>query len=382
VHIGGCTSQVVQGYVSRRFLYIPRLTYNGPVPIIQAASPQEKHVYTDAQTDQSLNIPGAPDIPGLSFRNFRDDEDYVGILDVNTRSKIADGINHDLHTLGTIRQTYNSTHNYDPRRDMLIAEVSGKMVAFIRIFWDMELDGHRGYWFFGFVAPEWRGKGLELTLLIWAEGHARDTERTLDSVSPAEISTAIYLGQPSSVTLLTEAGYKPVRYAYNMETPDLDHIPDVPMPEGLEVRPALPEHYHDIWYASAEAFQDHWGATPIDEADFETMMKDPYTNPSLWVVAWDGDQVAGSILNFVMSDINEQSGRKLGYTESISVCRPWRRIGLARALLSRSMQMFKDMGMTQTALGVDALNPSGALQLYESMGYKVIAESTTYRKLL
>ena len=42
----------------------------------------------------------------------------------------------------------------------------------------------------------------------------------------------------------------------------------------------------------------------------------------------------------------------------------------------------REEGLTQTALGVDTQNPSGALQLYESMGYKVISQSTVYRKSL
>jgi mycothiol synthase len=336
----------------------------------------------DAQTTESLNIPGAPDIPGLRFRNYRDDEDYAGILDVNTRSKIADGLGHDLHTIDTIRHRYNATHNYDPHHDMLIAEVSGQMVAFTRVAWDLELEGYRNYWHVDFVVPEWRDNGLEPILLDWAENHAREIERTLKSDVPAFISADLYLGQQDSEKLLREASYEPVRYAFSMETPDLDHIPDIPMPEGLEIRPALPEHYYAIWHAAAEAFQDHWGAAPIDENDYNQLMNDPTTDPSLWMVAWDGEEVAGSILNYVMADLNKQTGRKLGYTESISVRRPWRRKGLARALLSRSMQMFKEIGMTETALGVDALNPSGALQLYESMGYLVIAQSTTFRKPL
>ncbi len=66
----------------------------------------------------------------------------------------------------------------------------------------------------------------------------------------------------------------------------------------------------------------------------------------------------------------------------IGVGRPWRKRGLARAMLARSMQVHKDAGMSQTELGVDAENLSGALRLYESMGYKVVSGGTTYRKTL
>jgi ribosomal protein S18 acetylase RimI-like enzyme len=167
-----------------------------------------------------------------------------------------------------------------------------------------------------------------------------------------------------------------------METADLENIPDVPLPEGLEVRPVRPEDYRKVWEASVEAFRDHWGAVETDPNDFERTMSNPMNDPKLWVVAWDGDEVAGSIMNYINHAYNEKSGRKLGYTESISVRRPWRRKGLARAMLSHSMKMHKSLGMTQTALGVDTQNASGALELYKNMGYEVVTQSTTYRKKL
>jgi ribosomal protein S18 acetylase RimI-like enzyme len=44
--------------------------------------------------------------------------------------------------------------------------------------------------------------------------------------------------------------------------------------------------------------------------------------------------------------------------------------------------MQKEMGMEESALSVDAENPSGALELYKSMGFEVIRRNTTYRKEL
>jgi mycothiol synthase len=331
---------------------------------------------------ERIAVPGAPGIPGLSFRNFRGDEDYPAMLEVNNGSKIADGLIHDMHTLETIRYIYSSSPNHDPRKDVLIAEVGGKMVGFTRVFWERELDGARIYWHFGFVLPEWRGKGLGLAMMRWAEARAREIEGGQQGEGPAHVSTHAYESMTGLVGLLESGGYEPVRYEFHMETPDLKHIPEVPMPEGLEVRPAKPEHFYAIWRANAEAFQDHWGAGEIDETDYQRWLDDPFHEPELWMVAWDGEEVAGSILNFVHKEHNTRTGRKLGYTEAISVRRPWRRKGLARALLSRSMKMFRGMGMEQTALGVDTQNPSGALQLYESMGYKVTSRSTTYRKAL
>ena len=86
------------------------------------------------------------------------------------------------------------------------------------------------------------------------------------------------------------------------------------------------------------------------------------------------------VLNFINQNENEDYHRQRGYTEGISVRRPWRRRGLARALLTRSLQMFKDMGMTEAALGVDTQNLNGALRLYKSVGFRESQRWTIYRK--
>ena len=44
--------------------------------------------------------------------------------------------------------------------------------------------------------------------------------------------------------------------------------------------------------------------------------------------------------------------------------------------------MFREMGFDDVALGLDALNPNHVLDLYESMGYKVIRKWTMCRKPL
>ncbi len=46
------------------------------------------------------------------------------------------------------------------------------------------------------------------------------------------------------------------------------------------------------------------------------------------------------------------------------------------------MQHSKVQGMTEAARGVDTQNPSGALQLYKSMGHRTIKQNIAYRKPL
>ena len=144
------------------------------------------------------------------------------------------------------------------------------------------------------------------------------------------------------------------------------------------------ERVQSVWRAAREAFRDHWGYSE-DEWSYEhwkEFQESPIYNPALWQVAWAGDQVAGMVLNFINEEENEEYGRLRGYTETICVRRPWRRQGVAKALIASSLHLLKAKGMAEAALGVDADNPNGALQLYKSMGFRVVKKFTTYRKPL
>jgi ribosomal protein S18 acetylase RimI-like enzyme len=145
----------------------------------------------------------------------------------------------------------------------------------------------------------------------------------------------------------------------------------------------LPEHYRAIWNADVEAFQDHWGFSVPTEDDYQFWLTNKTTfQPHLWKIAWDiaTDQVAGQVKTFINLEENKKFKRQRGYTEFISVRRPWRKQGLARALIAQSLLAQKDAGMTESALGVDTENLSGATRVYEACGFQVAKRSTIYRK--
>jgi GNAT superfamily N-acetyltransferase len=185
--------------------------------------------------------------------------------------------------------------------------------------------------------------------------------------------------------MLEREGYLPARYAWEMVRPTLDDIPDFALPDGLEVRPVLPEQYRAIWDAATEAFRDHWGFAQPTEEDYQVWLNDKTIfQPHLWQVAWDvaTNQVAGQVRTFIDHAQNEKYNRRRGFTEFISVRRPWRRRGLARALIARSLNVQKEQGMTESALGVDSENLSGATRVYEDCGFRVVKQSAVYRKPL
>jgi ribosomal protein S18 acetylase RimI-like enzyme len=329
--------------------------------------------------------PRTKDVPGLVFRGFRGESDFPKMLAVVHGCASVDGLER-AEQLEDIANTYSHLHHCDPYTDMLFAEVDGEVVGYSRNWWEVEGSGQWVGFQVGNVLPPWRRKGIGSTLLRFNEGRLSQIATQLKESgqlpddAPCLLDNFVSSSETDRSNILERRGYKAVRYEFEMVRPDLEDIPDLPVPPGVEVRPVQPEHMRMIWEASNEAFRDHWGYIPDPWEGFEQMMNDPDFDPSLWRVAWQGDEVAGMVLSFINKDENEMYGRKRGYTENICVRRAWRKQGLAKALIALSLIVLKERGMTEAGLGVDAENISGALHLYESMGYRVVKRSTIYRK--
>ena len=159
-----------------------------------------------------------------------------------------------------------------------------------------------------------------------------------------------------------------------------DPIPDRALRDGLEIRPVVESDHRRIWDADVEAFRDHWDAAERTESDFTSWFAAPDIDTSLWRVAWDGDEVAGSVMTFVYPNENELLGLRRGWLDHVSIRRPWRRRGLASALIADALRGLRTAGMTEAALGVDAENPTGALRVYEALGFRRARTGIAYRK--
>lgn len=252
------------------------------------------------------------------------------------------------------------------------------------ILGSVESAGNCLYIHFFFLLPAWRRRGLGRAVLRYNERRLRDIAAAHPADGPRFFQCFASDTEKGKEALLLNEGYAAARHEYNMVRSLSEPVVVAPLPPGLEVRPTRPEHYRLIWEADQEAFRDHWGYVPGTEEHYRGWLDNPNFNPALWQVAWEvqTNQVAGQVQNFVNAKENEEYRCRRGYTEGISVRRLWRRRGLARALLTRSLQMFKDMGFTEAALGVDTQNLSGALRLYESVGFRVVKRESIYRKAM
>ncbi|MFN2290498.1 MAG: GNAT family N-acetyltransferase [Anaerolineae bacterium] len=332
----------------------------------------------------TLTVPGAPAIPGLAFRRFRGEADYAAMVEILNACNAADQLDY-VNIIDEIAWVFSHLTNCDPYRDMLFAEVNGTAIAFSRVWWTDEAFAgvvQRLYKSLGFVHPDWRRRGLGAAMLHYDEHRLR----AMAQGHPPEMDKRFQVWatgtEEGARALFAAAGYEPVRHYIMMVRPIGLPLPHAPLPAGLEVRPAEQAQIRAIWEAMWEARRDHWGYVEPTAQEYSRWTKGRLFDPGLWKVAWDGGKVAGMVLNRLDEAQNEAHQRLRGYTQDVFVRRPWRRRGLARALLVQSIQMFRQMGMAETALGVDTENPSGALRLYESLDYREVQRHTFYDKAM
>jgi mycothiol synthase len=319
---------------------------------------------------------------GLRLRPYAGESDLTDIARIENGEAAADALPERTSVEHLAARFSHPNEAFDPRRDVTLAELDGIVAGVAQRAWVDTNDGLREYRVDGAVDPAYRRRGLGTALLAENERLSRELAAGHDTGRQRVLGSWSGDSQPADSALMASAGFSPVRWFFEMTCPSVDDAPDLALPDGLIVRPITPDLIRPVWRADVEAFRDHWGGFDDSDEQLQRWLSMPATDVSLWVVAFDGDEVAGGSINFIDAAENEALGIKRGWVGSVFTRRPWRKRGLASALVARSLMLFRERGMTSAGLGVDADNPSGALAIYERLGFEVSYRSTAWRKPL
>jgi len=263
---------------------------------------------------------------------------------------------------------------FNMEKDTFVVENSvGRIVGYEEI---SNLYGYAVLSVDGYIHPDYKGLGIGTTLLRAVERRAREMMAFAEPDVRVSIKTTIDRDEPDGIALHENEGYLSTHYHWRMEI-ILDGIPAVPqLPGGIELRP-FRQMVHDVavWQANNEAGRDepgshYWSLDQWREYRFD----DPEYDPSLWAIAWAGDEVVGYSLNRYRSGI--------GWGRAVGVRPQWRRRGIAQALLLHSFGEFHRRGMRTIGLSVDSHSPTGAQRLYQKVGMHPSSASVTYEKVL
>ncbi len=259
----------------------------------------------------------------------------------------------------------------------IVIAPGGDMVAYVDV-WDPE--PHVRMYGMGRVHPRFKGRGIGTVLSNWVAGRGRQSVTRAPMEARVVLLQSVLNSDLDSQRLLRQQGYRRVRF-FNRMVIEMESPPPEPrVPNGISIRLfRRGQEEPAVVRAVRDAFQDHWGHV---ESPFEEELKgwlhwmdnDPDFDPSLWFVATDGGEIAGVSLCNPKSTEDPDSG----WVNTLGVRRPWRRRGLALALLQHSFGEFYRRGQRRVALGVDADSLTGATRLYERAGMYVQRRYASY----
>ncbi|TMB84397.1 MAG: GNAT family N-acetyltransferase [Chloroflexi bacterium] len=326
-------------------------------------------------------VPNPPAIDGLRFRRLVRPDDLTALSDLGNLCNAADGVS-ARSTPEDLANWYSPTSHFDPDLDILLADVDGQPIAMARAGWELDNDGGHDYATWGVVHRDWRRRGLGSALLHWTEARQRQVAAGHSLAIPKRMESWSMVQEVGRNALLEVNGYAPVRYWFDMERPDLEHIPDSSLPDGFEFRPAREEDAREAWNVEIAAFRDHFGGMDQTEDAYRQQLNEPNRDISLWALVWHEGRIVGESLNRIKRAENEALGVKRGWVIAVAVLADFRRRGLGRAIVAQSLRQLREAGMTSARLGVDAENPHGALGIYEGLGFSVVERGRIYRKPL
>jgi mycothiol synthase len=231
----------------------------------------------------------------------------------------------------------------------------------------------------GIVAPAFHGCGLGAAIVSENERRARRFEPRADPGVPFMIHAGTLAGEARVSALLRSRGYREVR-RFELRRVDFAGEPRRPPDvEGIAIRGFRRKEARRLYDAHVEAFADHWGEGEETYEDFcHHNLDAPEFDPDLWLLAWDGDDIAGYV--GALEHSREDPAR--GYVALLGVRRAYRRRGLGEALLLHAFAALHARGRRGAELHVDAGSLTGATRLYERVGMTAHPRFATWEKEL
>lgn len=263
----------------------------------------------------------------------------------------------------------------DPERDMFIAEENGKPVAYADVG-DSSETGEQ-FWIDLRLPPD-ASESAGAALVEAAVRRALEIAALHDARGPRRIIADASSTNALAGAVLERAGFSLYRHSYRMVIDLEGEIAEPRFPDGLDVRTFAAGEERAVFEVVNEAFADSYDHVrgSFDEWRHWLLEAESF-DPELWWLVYDGDELVGLCLCRPY-----EAEPDMGWVASLGVRRPWRRRGIARALLLTAFREFERRGFARVGLGVDADSLTGADRLYESAGMRPIRRHDMYEKTL
>jgi ribosomal protein S18 acetylase RimI-like enzyme len=246
------------------------------------------------------------------------------------------------------------------------------------------LEGHQDYmaYLWGEVHPHHRQRGLGSFVLKWMETRARQILTTRPNDLPHQLQIFCESHLSDRVDLFISQGFSHVRTFYRMRCDLKAPILNGSLPPGISLVAWPSERDSQALDAFNSCFAEHWGFLPLTDEIWRLWFVEHSSfrrDLSSLAVTQDG-QVIGCLLSQVRPEETQSNGFQEGWIQELGVLKSWRGQGIGSAMLCHALRAYQAAGMQSAGLMVDTDNQSGALAIYQRLGFQEIRSTLVFRK--
>ena len=269
----------------------------------------------------------------------------------------------------------------DPGRDGLaVCDPAGLVVAHATVMASPTFRDAFAVYLEGRVRPAVRGRGIGRALLAWQldRGTALHAERHPEA--PGALTVEVPGGMPSLEALVRRAGLEAERWYRGMQRP-LTDLPEArPLP-GIEMVPFAEDRDDEVRRAHNAAFARHHGSSERDPESWRALFTGQRSfRPDLSRLAVEDGAVVGYVLAYVYEADTAARGTREVVLGQIGVLPPARGRGVASALIAEVLATAAGSDCQSAGLGVDTENVTGALRLYEGLGFRPVRSRVSWTR--
>jgi mycothiol synthase len=255
------------------------------------------------------------------------------------------------------------------RDGVAVCDAAGLVVGYATVMALRNFRGTFDVYLEGRLRPDQRGKGVGRALLQWQLARADEIHAERQPGETARLAMGVPEKMQSLESLARRAGLRAERWYRQMQRP-LTDLPEPRETPGVELVPFGWDRDDEVRRTHNVCFAEHHGSAERDAATWQSMFTGQRSfRPDLSVLAIEEGAVVGYVLTYVYEADTSATGIKDAYLGQIGVVPQARGRGLASAVITAALRAGVEQDCKRASLEVDTENVTGALRLYESLGF-------------
>ena len=254
---------------------------------------------------------------------------------------------------------------------LAVCDPSGLLVGYGTIIAPRNFRGAFALYLEGSLRPDHRGKGAGRAVLAWQLARSAEIHAERHPEVTARVTNPVPERMTSLESLVRRAGLKPERWYRQMQRPMTD-LPEPRAVPGVDLVPFSWDRDDEVRLAHNASFTEHHGSAERDREAWQAMFTGQRSfQPELSLLGVEDGVVVGYVLCYVYEADTQATGIKEIHFGQIGVLPHARGRGLASALIGAALRLGAEHDCKRAGLEVDTGNVTGALRLYESLGFVI-----------